>query len=228
MAGQQTILYGIQKGAIRKLKQFSSSHHAPTEYNASARAFIEKVGQSEVEALARQILDEQRQLHALKRLDFSIDIQTGRVSVETPQLSFFVSISLDPEQLKQYRLRVEITAFKSITALEDSTLLDSLSPYCHSLSITSSKAIDVPAVIDAIEAIEDLRPILSYPNDASECHLRFDSLNLKLCIADCGLEMESILPKGLTDLIEQSEQALSAFNQSNPGVHFTLFAESGS
>jgi len=228
MAEQQTILYGIQKGAIRKLKQFSSSHHAPTEYNASARAFIEKVGQSEVEALARQILDEQRQLHALKRLDFSIDIQTGRVSVETPQLSFFVSISLDPEQLKQYRLRVEITAFKSITALEDSTLLDSLSPYCHSLSITSSKAIDVPSVIDAIEAIEDLRPILSYPNDASECHLRFDSLNLKLCIADFGLEMESILPKGLIDLIQQSEQALSAFNQSNPGVHFTLFAESGS
>ena len=218
MAEQQTILYGIQKGTIRKLKQFSSSHHAPKEYNASARAFVEKVGQA----------DEQRQLHALKRLDFSLDIQTGRVSVETPQLSFFVSISLDPEQLKQYRLRVEITAFKSITALEDSTLLDSLSPYCHSLSITSSKAIDVPAVIDAIEAIEDLRPILSYPNDASECHLRFDSLNLKLCIADCGLEMESILPKGLTDLIEQSEQALSAFNQSNPGVHFTLFAESGS
>ena len=228
MAEQQTILYGIQKGAIRKLKQFSSSHHAPTEYNASARAFVEKVGQAEVEALARQILDEQRQLHALKRLDFSIDIQTGRVSVETPQLSFFVSISLDPEQLKQYRLRVEITAFKSITALEDSTLLDSLSPYCHSLSITSSKAIDVPSVIDAIEAIEDLRPILSYPNDASECHLRFDSLNLKLCIAYFGLEMESILPKGLIDLIEQSEQALSAFNQSNPGVHFTLFAESGS
>ena len=90
------------------------------------------MGQSEVEALARQILYEQRQLHALKRLDFSIDIQTGRVSVETPQLSFCVTISLDPEQLKQYRLRVEITAFKSMTALEDSTLLDSLSPYCHS------------------------------------------------------------------------------------------------
>ena len=37
--------------------------------------------------------------------------------------------------------------------------------------------------------------------------------------------MESILPKGLPELIEKSEQALSAFNKSNPGAHFTLFAK---
>lgn len=227
MAEQQTILYGIQKGAIRKLKNFASGHHTPTEYNASALAFVEKVGQAEVEALARHILDEQRQLYALKRIEFALDIQQGRVSVETPQLNFSVSISLDPEQLKQYCLRVEVTALKSASTVGDSTLLNSLSPYCQSLSITTAKAIDVEAVIDAIEELEDLRSILTYPNDASECHLRFDSLNLNLYITESGLEMESILPKGLADLLEQSQLALTAFNQSNSVIHFSLFAESG-
>lgn len=228
MVAHQTILFGIQKGAIRKLRNFASGHHIPSDYSASACAFVEKVGQADVEALAQQILDEQRQLHALKRVDFSLEILRGRVLVETPQLSFSVSISLDPEQLKQYCLRVEVTALKSASAVIDSALLDSLSPYCHTVSIAPSMAIDVVAIIDAIEAVEDLRSILNYPHDASECHLRFDSLNLNLSINERGLEMESILPKGLPELLEQSAQALTAFNQSNSVVHFSLFAESGS
>lgn len=228
MAEQQTILYGIQKGAIRKLKNFASSHHIPTEYNASALAFVKKIGQAEVEALAWEILDEQRELYRLKRIDYHLDVQGGRALIETPQLELSVSISLDPELLKQYHLRVEVTSLKSTDLDLDRTLLDSLSPYCHNLAIRTARAIDLETVIDAIEAIENLRPILSYPIDASECSLRFDSLNLKLTLTESGLEMESILPKGLPNLFEHSEQALSALNQAHPIINFSLFAESGS
>ena len=82
----KSTVFGKQAGTIRKLKDFSSAHHLPGEYNDTTNAFVQKAGKTEVEDLACEILDSQRKLFNLKRIDYSMDSQHGRVVVETPQV----------------------------------------------------------------------------------------------------------------------------------------------
>ena len=152
----------------------------PNEFNDTTNAFVQKAGKTDIENLASEILDIQRKLFNLKRIDYSMDSQFGRVVVETPSSSFSVSIALNPEALKQYIITVEVTALKTDSQEEQSLLLDSLSPYCSVLSIEAENPISVEETIDAIEAVDALRPILEYPSDASCCTKRFESLNLTI------------------------------------------------
>ena len=220
----KSIVYGKQVGTIRKLKDFSSSHHLPNEFNDTTNAFVQKAGKTDIENLACEILDIQRKLFNLKRIDYSMDSQFGRVVVETPQVHFSVSIALNPEALKQYIITVEVTALKTDTQEEQSLLLDSLSPYCSILSIESENPISVEATIDAIEAVDALRPILEYPSDASCCTLRFESLNLTIEIDSQNWVLEPIIPMGLSDFIKKAEEALSKLKGSNAPFAFSLFA----
>tara|TARA_B100002019_G_scaffold223598_1_gene196500 strand:+ start:62 stop:736 length:675 start_codon:yes stop_codon:yes gene_type:complete len=221
----KSIVYGKQVGTIRKLKDFSSSHHLPNEFNDTTNAFVQKAGKIDIENLASEILDIQRKLFNLKRIDYSMDSQFGRVVVETPQVHFSVSIALNPEALKQYIITVEVTALKTDSQEEQSLLLDSLSPYCSILSIEAENPISVEETIDAIEAVDALRPILEYPSDASCCTLRFESLNLTIEIDSQNWVLEPIIPMGLSDFIKKAEEALSKLNDSNATfVAFSLFA----
>ena len=219
----KSIVYGKQVGTIRKLKDFSSSHHLPNEFNDTTNAFVQKAGKTDIENLASEILDIQRKLFNLKRIDYSMDSQFGRVVVETPQVHFSVSIALNPDALKQYIITVKVTALKTNSKEEQSLLLDSLSPYCSVLSIKSENPISVEETIDAIEAVDTLRPILEYPSDASCCTLRFESLNLAIEIDSQNWILEPIIPMGLSDFIKNAEEALSKLNDSNTPFAFSLF-----
>lgn len=220
----KSVLYGKQVGAIRKLKNFSSSHHLPDEYNDTTNAFIQKAGKTDVENLASEILDIQRKLFSLKRIEYSMENQFGRVVVETPQVNFSVSITLNPEALKQYIITVEVTQINADSQEAQVSLLDSLSPYCSTLSIETENPIPVEETIDAIETVEALRPILEYPSDASRCTLSFDSLNLTLEIDSQNLVLEPIIPMGLSDFMEKAQQALDQLSDSNASFAFSLFA----
>lgn len=220
----KSIVFGKQAGTIRKLKDFSSAHHLPGVYNDTTNAFVQKAGKTDIEDLACEILDIQRKLFNLKRIDYSMDTQHGRVVVETPQVHFSVSIALNPEALKQYILTVEVTEFKADSPEEQTLLLDSLSPYCSILSIESENPIPVEETIDAIEAVDALRPILDYPSDASRCTLRFDSLNLTMEIDGQNLVLEPIIPMGLGDFMNKAQEALDQLSDSNTPFAFNLFA----
>ena len=220
----KSIVYGKQVGTIRKLKDFSSTHRLPNEFNDSTNAFVQKAGKKDIENLASEILDIQRKLFNLKRIDYSIDSQFGRVIVETPQVHFTVWIALNPEALKQYIITVEVTALKADSQEEQSLLLDSLSPYCSILSIEAENPISVEETIDAIEAVDALRPILEYPSDASCCTLRFESLNLTIEIDSKNWVLEPIIPMGLYDFMGKAEEALSKLKDSNAPFTFSLFA----
>lgn len=217
-------MYGKQVGTIRKLKDFSSSHHLPNEFNDTTNAFVQKAGKTDIENLASEILDAQRKLFNLKRIDYSMDSQFGRVIVETPQVHFSVSIALNPEALKQYIITVEVTELKARSTEEQNLIFDSLSPYCSILSIEAESPIPVEETIDAIEAVDALRPILEYPSDASRCTLRFDSLNLTLEIDSQSLVLEPIIPMGLSDFMNKAQQALDELNDSNTPFTFGFFA----
>ena len=196
----------------------------PGEFNDTTNAFVQKAGKTDIEDLASEILDIQRKLFNLKRIDYVMDSQFGRVVVETPQVHFSVSIALNPEALKQYIITVEVTEFKAGTAEEQTLLLDSLSPYCSILSIEAENPIPVEETIDAIEAVEALRPILEYPSDASRCTLKFDSLNLVMEIESQNLVLEPIIPMGLSDFMTKAQEALDELSDSNTPFAFSLFA----
>lgn len=220
----KSTVYGKHVGNIRKLKDFSSAHHVPGEFNDTTNTFVQKAGMADVENLASEILDIQRKLFNLKRIDYSMESQFGRVAVETPQVSYSVSIDLNPEALKQYIMTVEVTALKTNSPESQILLLDSLSSYCSILSIESENPIPVEETIDAIEAVDALRPILEYPNDASRCTLKFDSLNLTLEIDSQNLVLEPIIPMGLSDFMKKAQEALDQLSDSNSSFAFSLFA----
>lgn len=215
-------LYGTQSGLIKKLKQFTSAHYLPDQFNDTTDSFVKKVGQAEVDSVASEILDKLRDSYALKRIDYSLNPDLGITRVETPQVNFSVSIGLDPLLLKQYILSVEITRIKDPLLFEDGYFGGIFDLYCNQLKVETPQPISVSEKIDAIEAIDELRSILEYPSDASTCSLKFESINLIIEMMPQALNFQSLIPKGLEDFSRNAQEAMQLLLKAELGEDFNF------
>ena len=213
-------LYGTQSGLIRKLKQFTSAHHLPEQFNDTTDSFVKKIGQFEVDLLASEILDKLRDCYSLKRIDYSLNSDLGITRVETPQVNFSVSIELDPDNLKQYVQYIQINRIKNPLLFEDAYFWGIFDLYCNQLKIETPRVISVSEKIDAIELIDELRPILEYPADASTCSLKFESINLIIEMMPQALNFQSLIPKGLEDFSKNAQAAMQLLLKAELGEDF--------
>lgn len=211
-----SILYGTQKGLVRKLSLFNpSSHHVPKQYNAVTNHFVEKIGAEIIDSQASRLLDQIRETYRLKRSAFSYNVGVGTVSVETPQVDFQVRIALNSNAPKEYLLTTQINALNDSALINDASFTQIFDTHCDQLKINVSEAIQVEEAIDAMENIEALRAILDYPPDATYCQLKFESINLNIEINAHSLHFQAILPRGLHDFLRTANEALSVLNQVN-------------
>ena len=213
-------LYGTQSGLIRKLKQFTSAHHIPEQFNDTTDSFVKKIGQFEIHLLASEILDKLRDCYSLKRIDYSLNSDLGITRVETPQVNFSVSIGLDPDNLKQYVQYIQLNRIKSTLLFKDAYFLGIFDLYCNQLKIETPRVISVSEKIDAIELIDELRPILEYPADASTCSLKFESINLIIEIMPQALKFQPLIPKGLEDFSKNAQAAMQLLLKTELGEDF--------
>jgi hypothetical protein len=218
----KNILYGTQKGLIRKLSLFNpSSHHVPKQYNAITNHFVEKIGAEALSSKATDLLDQLRLAYQLKRKAFSYNETIGSISVETPQLDYQVSITQNQNQPKEYVLTTQINSLKDSALINDPHLTQIFDPHCDQLQIELGKAINIEDCIDTIETIQGLECILEYPANAAYCRLSFKRINLNIEIKPNDLHFQAILPKGLNDFLKNTNEALNALNQ--VGLNLSLF-----
>src|SRR5690625_2524344 len=207
----QTILFGHATGPIENLSGFLSHHRKPEAHTPAAAEFIESIGSEDVSDRAEKMFGEIRRAFRYKRRELEFASEKGSASIRTPDLEVLFTLLQHPESAAEYRLRTEVGEFRKQDLIRRDSFLSIFEPHCDTVSLISSKAVDLEDLIDRIEEVDELVDYLDYDVHCTELTLAFPTLSLTIF----SNEMRFRLPvdRNLRKLLIETEKAVEQLSK---------------
>jgi uncharacterized caspase-like protein len=189
----QVTISAERTGMIKDLPGYKSFHKLPNDFSEYAANFVRTVGSELLITALDEMATAVRKELGYKRRDLvRSDPSSGSASLITPDFDFVVQITQDTESTARYSLRNIVENFKNPTLLLDERFNDLFAAEFHELAFTAPTNIDVEALIDRIEALENETITVEYKqSDTSKCRVRMAGFKYEIAIDRHGLTMVS-------------------------------------
>jgi hypothetical protein len=144
-----------------------AGHRPPVEHGVQAEMLLREWGSARIEALATQLHARLRQAFGLKRADIQVDLSCGAIRMRSPVAEVRCWLEQDTEKPSRAIEYVEVDHLREPELIENAVFLSIFSESCNRLQWRPTKAIEVEALIDHLEAMPEHAKHLEYPLDAS-------------------------------------------------------------
>lgn len=211
----QSLISGLVRGRIRRLKGFRKCHQVPDLQYEAAQDFVRKVGAEDVKLLADQIYNDIREAFGYKRKDFEYNCHEGLAEIRTPDFSAQIRIDQCPEDPKYYVLTTELTELHNEAIAGNPALHACFNNHCDVLTVIFPSGINVEEKIDAIEDNEALAPYLSYEPDGSCFELKLPDLDLRIEVDESSMRFQLLTLRNLSKLLDHSQRAFDILTKYN-------------
>lgn len=191
--------------AIKKLSGFSKSsgHFVPEAASTAANSFVGRISEQELNDDLQRAHDRIRTHFALKRVDMEVQaVEDGYGTVVTPHFDYAVSIRQDDKEPSEAILCREIINIRNPEQVfsED---FDAAFPNTFALQeFQTSSSVDVKAIIDRIEALDDDQISVQYDPECSYCRISVTGLDAKISVTAHSFQLERFATGSPRKLIE--------------------------
>lgn len=195
-----------EEGYVKSLPGFiKGKHKAPLEVSTYHDSWIKRIShdllKDEIDETAAKI----KNALGYKRRDIlSADVEDGVGAIISKDFDYYVAIQQDDEDAGGYKLTRSIENFKNSEVIYTSEFNDLFNDFFNELHFRTKQRINVEALIDAIEDIEDEETISVEYNqsDTSECSIFIPSINMTAEITSNSIIIKSAHKQSPLQLID--------------------------
>lgn len=179
-------LLSEEDGQIKQLPGFQKGfHHVPTNNYSGANQFVQDCGtlliKEEIDHLSTEIGAKMN----YKRKDLEAWSEDSGGAIDTPDFTYTMQIYQSEEDPSEYVLERKLTRFEGSKAILEDELNSIFSSYFERLEFDLPKKVDVEALIDIIEEVEDEGKISVDYNrlDTSSCTISIKGLSCNIQVS---------------------------------------------
>ncbi len=180
---KKVFLSGNVGGNVRSLKGFLPSHKVPKQVNGATEAFVSRIGSEDLKEYADDLFQELKSTFGFKRRDISMTDGDSSSSIITAAFTVNLWLGINPEDPSEYLITTEVTEIRDPSAIQSDGFNSVFSATFDSLTFQFGSKIDIEALIDAIEEIDDKELIsVEYPADISTCSITISGLEAEIVV----------------------------------------------
>lgn len=203
-------------GPVKALSGFRKGHHTlPDVANATTNAFLGKICEEELSALAEKYFQAVRAGLGYKRKEVSLAVTspTAVLSARDFTLDFFYA--LDDRDPARFAATTTLHDLKNADLARTEEFAAIFAGMFNELSFALKKGASVESIIDVIEALDGEGGLkVAYPSDYRECEISVDGVDARVRCSGASLEM--IFPRAGSprELMEGFAEVRGAFSVS--------------
>ena len=183
-------LVGQRIDRVRDLAGFKRSHRVPDEVNDFTKAFVARIAADQIDANLGKIYDELRVQFRFKRKDLDVSISAdGRGSITTPFFQYSVTISLSSSDPSQVIWRHQVSEISEAGHIIADAFARVFGCLFDTVELATAGTVDVEALIDRIEELNNQRISLAYDQQATWCRISIEGIAGELEITPRALSL---------------------------------------
>lgn len=196
-------MIGRTAGSVKKLTGFKKGHHTvPDAVTSATTAFLAKLCAAELAGEAETFFQQTRAAMGYKRQELSLAVETPSALLRARDFTMEWTYALNPDSPDEYILSRTLHGLcddtpEKFAAAE--TLFDRM---FEEIEFALTRPVQIEAVIDAVETVEDSTITVDYPSDYRHCTLRVANIPAEVSFHGATLAMRFARPGSPRELIE--------------------------
>ncbi len=207
---------GRTGGAVKTLPGFQKGRHTlPTAVTPATTAFLAKLCEAELTALAEAFFQRSREAFAYKRRELALSVASPAATLTAKDFTFELLYSLEEPDPARYTVThtlhglraASFAARPEVEAVFVNTFTD--------LVFTLRRGVQIEAVIDAVESLDSGHELsVHYPSDCRDCTLAVPGTDATVRCTGATLELVFPAAGSPAALLEGFAAVRSAFSLS--------------
>ncbi|KXU36745.1 hypothetical protein AXK12_03045 [Cephaloticoccus capnophilus] len=214
---------GLESASVKSLSGFNKKRHTlPDSANATTNAFLARLCAPELAERGEALFQAVREAMGYKRreVSLSIDADGGLARLSARDFSLELFYELEPSSPEFYLFRQTLLDAKTSELLHNAAFNEVFAGTFSELSFTLQKGVQVEAVIDAVEGLDEVgnaahSPLrVTYPSDCSVCEIAVAGVEARVRCTGASIDM--IFPRAGSplELLQEFAAVRSAFSLS--------------
>lgn len=174
-AGQigSVTLLGQQSQSVRSLSGFNKkTHKVPDRVSDATASFVARIASEEIEQDIHRTFAALRSAFKFKRADLDVTNRgDGTATIITPYFNYSIAVELDREQTSKVVFRRTVDAIKEPAFIFSAAFAEVFANVFDTVELDMPSVVELDAVIDRIEELDDDRIRLDYDPDVTYCRL---------------------------------------------------------
>lgn len=197
-------------GKIKSLSGFKKCHRVPDNVSSSTEHFVESIGNSEFCSHTEKIHEALRDAFNYRRGDVKVNYEGTTASILTKDFTVNISLFQNEEDPSQYVIQTEVDEIQNPEAITGTNFESVFSGVFSSMVFQFDAKIDICAIIDHIENIDNRKEIaVNYSSGQTECSISIKDFNPKIVVTRNSIELDFVYNTSPKVIIESFIKAQS-------------------
>jgi len=189
--------------SVKKLAGFRKGTRLPDVVSAATQKMVAQWALEELQADLDKVHAELRDAFKFKRLDLQVDGPIdGSGTIITPGFSYSCGVRLNPRDPSEVIWRREVVDLADADQAASKPFVAVFEETFDTVSLAPSEPLDVAALIDRIEALEDPRVSLDYDRETTWCKITIRGIAGEIKVAKTTFDLVQSKPTNPKKLLE--------------------------
>jgi hypothetical protein len=214
---KRVVLSGYDVKMVRYLSGFNSRFHfVPSEVTPRTENFVATIAEQNLQGEADEVYQSIRKGLGYTRRDLKPTSNLGSRSIITPDFDFELTVRLNPDDPSRVIWRRVISNIRNPQILFEASFDAVFSECFDTLEFHSTSPIDVEALIDRIEMLDDEAITLDYPSDASSAEIRIAGMRDSIRVDPFSIVFHADFVKRPSELLQRFSEMRTALAAYTP------------
>lgn len=188
---------------VRSLSGFMKGFKEPDRVSSSSAAFIAKISGDEITSDVNSVFAELKKAFKLKRADSKIANEgDGTATINTPFFDYSISVALDPADTSQVVFRRSVDAIKQPERIFSDAFALVFENVFDTVEVDTPAKVDLTALIDRIEELEEERIRVQYDPEVTYCTLQIEGVAGAITVTSHTFSIVHSRPAGPKTLLQ--------------------------
>ena len=187
---------------VKGLSGFKKGYAIPDRVNISSQTFVAKLAQEQVSQDIDSIFKQLKSAFKFKRTEIRVTDQgDGTGTIITPYFNYSIGVGQDAENPAKVVWHRTIDSIKDSEQVFSDAFASLFEGVFTTVEFTTQQPVNLDALIDSLEALEDERIAIEYDHNATRCLLRIEGIAGEIQVTRSTLRIVHPMPEAPRNLL---------------------------